>query len=173
MEALKLEHLDLDCPEENEIEVNDNEQAAIAMRRIAAHDKEVARIEGIVHAEIERVQNWAANEVERLQRQKQFFAAPLESFLRNTNEQSQGKVKSLKFPSGTAQLRKSPDKIVVDESFDQRAMATEWEGGSTFVKISYAVDKKQIMNAVKDTGQIPPWAVLEPGETKFSYKLND
>jgi len=169
--AEKLDILDPEWINEEpsgQVVVSDEASATLAMRVIESREREIERIRQTADGEKARIENWARAEVERHQKAISFFVAPLESFLRDINEKTGGKTKSIKYPYGTIQLRKLPDKIEIAEEFKP-----EEHPDDPYVKAktNYSVDKTAIKAAMKDSGELPEYATLVPGQTKFDYKV--
>ena len=162
----------IDIPTDDVV-IETEESATIAISRMAAVENKMARILMIRDAELLRIAQWANNEIDSLRNAYAFFAAPLESFMRARNRQDP-KVKSLKYPNGTIGVRMTPDRIEIDEDANLPALAMIENDPLIIVTKSFRVDKKAILGALKQDGMdIPEYATLVPGEKKFYIKLTE
>jgi len=154
----------------DDVVIETEESATIAISRVATIENKIARIKAIRDAELRRIRQWAENEIANLESTHVFFAAPLESFMRARNRQDP-KIKSLKYPNGTIGVRMTPDRIEVEEGLDLKALS---EKDDPFVveSTNFRIDKKYLLKTIKEDGQEPPeYATLVPGEKKFYIKL--
>jgi len=149
--------------------VQDEDAAQTALARLVFRDKEIARIEARRDFIKNQADEWANQQIEKIEVQKQHFLLPLESFMKSINK-SNPKIKSLKFPYGTIGVRQTPQKIEIDDDFKPEEHADD-----PFVsaKVTYSVNKANIKKVMKNTGELPEYASVVPGEIKFYFKGNE
>lgn len=152
------------------------ENALFEMNRLLA---EYRRLEDILE------QDKKAEEVEtmRIHDRAADIRHPVESQLQYVTGQLQelskvegvitGKAKSRAMANGTVSWRKAPDKIQVDAT----ALEEAFKGDPSLrpllaIKVSVTPDKKAIMAAVQDGGELPPGCDYQEGEDRF-YVLAD
>lgn len=158
-----LEEIDVEQP----YPVVETDEAVITtLSRVLVRDKAIGKINAQCNFMIDQAMEWAKTEIEKIEKQKQYFLTPLQSFMESINK-SNPKIKSLKFPVGKIGLRQSPQKIEIEADF---VPADHTDDPNVIKKVSYSVSKKQIKEQLDKTGEIPDYASVVPGETKFYYE---
>ncbi len=158
-----LEEIDVDQPSPV---VEGDEAVITTLSRLNVRDKEIAKIEQQGYFMKDNIDAWMSNQIHKIEKQKAWLQIPLQSFMEAINK-SNPKIKSLKFPVGKIGLRQTPQKIEIDEDF---VAETHKEDPFVKAKITYSVSKKDIASQLKETGELPDYASVIPGETKFYYK---
>ena len=159
----ELEEIDVDqpCPV-----VESDEAVITTLGRLIYRDKAIEKIKQQADFIVSNAQLWAMREVAKIEKQKEWFLTPLQSFMESINK-SNPKIKSLKFPVGRIGLRQSPQTIAIDPDF---VSADHKDDPNVTEKTTYSVSKKSVKKQLDDTGEIPDYASVVPGETKFYYK---
>lgn len=115
-----------------------------------------------------RVEEWAASEIRRAEREEAFFVTRFGRELEDwTREQiaALNKRKSLNLPSGMVGFRVEPQKLnCLDES---RLLAWCRRHLPRAVKTSESIQKSVVSEHVRETGEVPDGAELGGGEEKF------
>ena len=118
-------------------------------------------------AERERtiIKNWAITKNSKLTNRIEWLSKKLELFLKEED------VKTLELAFGTIRFRKQPDKIEIidDELFLNNATSNML----AIIPETAKADLSKIKAFIKHTGRVPQGCELIPGETKFSYKINN
>jgi len=150
--------------EEEEQKLN-REMADLMLLEICNIQEEIERV--FEQAEKERtiIKNWAITKNSKLAGRIEWISKKLELFLKEEG------VKTLELAFGTIRFRKQPDKIEIvdDEQFLNNASSSTL----TIIPESAKADLSKIKAFIKRTGRIPQGCELVPGETKFSYSINN
>lgn len=122
-----------------------------------------------LQAQIRLIQDWLEAELAMLDDQAEFFRGHLIKYLaheRATNP----KLKSIKLPHGTIASRKKPDTVVVhDEQLAiQQAKAAGW---TELVRVTEALDKRALKDAVLKDGQVIEGVEPVAGDTEYHVKV--
>lgn len=162
----ELESIDVEqpCPV-----VETDEAVITTLSRLIFRDKAVAKIELQANYLRQKANEWEKGEIEKIEKQKAWLQVPLQSFMESINR-SNPKIKSLKFPVGKIGLRSTPQKIEIDADF-----VPDEHCGEKFIigKTTYTVSKKDIKKQLDETGEIPDYASVIPGEQRFYYKAGE
>ena len=162
----ELEAIDTDQPSP----VVETDEAVITiLSRLNVRDKMMATVTSHANFMREQADEWEKRAIEKIEKQKEWLRIPLQSFIESINK-SNPKIKSLKFPTGTIGLRQSPQKIEIDEDFDP---SKHTDDPNVVAKTTWSVCKSVIAKTLKETGEIPDYASVVPGETKFYYRPNE
>ena len=149
--------------------VQDEDAAQVALARLIFRDKEISRITARRDFIINQADEWAKQEIEKIERQKLHFMLPLESFMKSINK-SNPRIKSLKFPQGVIGVRSTPQKIEIDPDYKAEEHPLD---PNVVVKTTYSVSKTAVKNQMEATGELPEYASVVPGEVKFYFKGNE
>ena len=107
----------------------DDAAAEKAMRALRFCDRQLSRWEALAKAEKDRIDRWYEEQANPLLARRAFFERALEGYTR-ANHEATG-AKSVKLPSGTVSLRKTPDRVEVEpgaEPQDRFArVKVEWD----------------------------------------------
>ena len=126
---------------------------------IAKFDCQLSEINTGAKEMITRIEDWQRARIEPIEKQKQFYCNLLRSYLVQKDRKTE------KLPTGTIQLRKMPDEIVIDDS--EAVMLAGFKRET----VKYSVDKTKLRNHIKQTGEIPDGADVLPQEPRFNYQL--
>lgn len=159
----ELEPIDVDQPSPV---VETDEAVITTLSRLVVRDKEIAKIEMQRDFIKSKADTWAKVQIRKIENQKAWLQVPLQSFMESINRNNE-KIKSLKFPVGKIGLRQSPQKIEIDADFKPE---THKEDPCVVAKITYSVSKKLIKEQLNDTGELPDYASVVPGQQIFYYK---
>lgn len=156
-------------PNEVTLDVTDDKGATMLIRNMAHAEKEIARLNEYADSEIKRMTSWRDEQIERIERHHLYFRNLAESYMRDVYEKTGGKTKTLKLIGGQFQIRKLPDKIKIDEAFKP-----EENKKDKFVvsKTTYRVDLKSVMDNLKVNGELPDYAEVVEGDTKFKVIID-
>lgn len=133
----------------------DDAAAEKAMRAVAFIDRQLARWEALAKAEHDRIDAWLAENCNPLAGRREFFLRCLEGYTR-ANHEATG-AKSVKLPSGTAQLRQTPPKVeVIGDPIP--------EVHGDMVRTSLSFDKNRVKERTK------PGPVLEDEDAPPGYE---
>ena len=105
--------------------VSDDGLAEWAMRKLAEVEARELEVNERAAAWIEEIRLWKAAELKRLAPRRAFFEGHLTAYLRQLREESKGKVKSRKLPSGTIKSTGSKPKVGVRDEAAVVAWALE------------------------------------------------
>ena len=130
----------------------DDAAAERAMRALCAIDRELARWQQLHDTERQRLDAWLEEVSNPLLGRREFFERCLEGFTRANHERTGAK--SVKLPSGTAALRKTPDRVEV---------VGDAEPPERFARVSVSWDKNRTK---EDTN---PGPVAEDYEAPEGY----
>jgi len=144
-----------------------DDEINLALRLIYHREREIRRIDNMRKRETERVNAWADVEIEKLYRAIDHFTHSLRFYMESVNKVNP-KTKSLKFPLGTIGIRKTPDKVEITQPPEE---VRELWPDMVKEKMSLSVDKKAVLAKIKETGEVPGFAEVIPGESKFYYKM--
>jgi len=153
------------------------DQAAWASRKLRAAHAELDEIDAWQTREIDRIKNAATAERNRIQSSASFFENALAVYLNGLINQGR-KTKSLDLPGGRISIRTKADKLEIDDETQALAWLKEHEL-TTAVRVKESIDKRGLLDAVtKDgstlviagTGEIIPWARLEPQADSVIFK---
>jgi len=165
----EIDNRDLNLDETPVVETE--ELASTFLNLIRSRERKLEDIEIFRENKIAEINEWCDAAMMQVKASILYFQQPLQIFMESRNRENE-KVKSIKFPNGTIGLRKSPDRIEIDRNF-QPDQHPEDKFVKSVVKTIYSVDKKAIADQAKETGEVPDYAVLIPGETKFYYKFQE
>lgn len=146
--------------------VEEYEIAETTLSKMVLNDQKIQAIEERRDFICKSANIWAEKEIKRIKSYNEWISQPLKYFMIGINRNNP-KLKSLKFPMGKIGLRQSPQKIEIDADF---VPAEHKDDPNVVRKVSYAVSKKDIASQLKETGELPDYASVVPGETKFYYK---
>jgi hypothetical protein len=118
----------------------------------------------------DRVKIWAAAEIRRAEREEQFFisrwGAELEGWARQQIA-GQHRSKSLRLPAGTVGFRSEPPKVTL---LDEPAVIAWCEKHlRVALRVQTTVLKSEILSHLKQTGEQPPGAEVDPGGQQRFY----
>lgn len=107
----------IEPPEEDEVvpvmPPDNAEQANWQLRKLAQLRRQIAEVEQLAAAEIERTTRWRDRRVNTLDKQAQWYEAALATWHRALLEQDPQR-KTISLPGGALKARKQPDQWVVD-----------------------------------------------------------
>jgi hypothetical protein len=150
--------------EEKEMKLN-REMADLMLLEIRNLQEEIERV--FEQAERERtiIKNWAITKNSKLASRIEWISKKLELFLKEEN------VKTLELAFGTIRFRKQPDRIEIidDELFLNNASSSTL----TIIPETAKADLSKIKAFIKRSGRVPQGCEVIPGETKFSYSINN
>lgn len=173
--AVELEELE---QEEQRFTVETPEQANWALRKIRALQAKINEAKELAQAEVDRIDQWLADETGKAEDSIAFFTGLLEEYHRAEIERDP-KAKTIKLPYGQLQMRAQQPDFQRDDK-----VLIEWaqEADPQFVvpqppKLDWAGLKKKLIVqgeiAVNtDTGEAMPGIVVEHREPKFSVKVD-
>ena len=180
IKAYEIDSIDEDVTGELQPEgefgiIEKNEEAMTLLERIKVRQDAIEGLEKLyefrtraLREKIEQADKWLADEKVKYQRQIDFFKMPLKQFMEAINA-SNPKIKSLNLPTGKLKLRKLPDKIVITDGF--KATADDYGKPGIFEKLTYEINRTAIKEHLKKTGEMPDYATIETGETKFEVEV--
>lgn len=154
-------------PVDNVPPVESDIEASNFVRLIATRQGEIDRMTELRDAEVSKINDVYNQRIESLERGIGFFSQQLEFYLREANRQDEN-VKSKTFSSGRISLRKQPDRIEIDSNFKP-----EENTDSPYVrgKKTYCVDRETLKKSHKNGYELPDWAKVEEGKTKFKVEV--
>lgn len=150
--------------------ISDDRQAAWAMRKLLGHREQVDQIVDVANAEIERIQQWAAGEVSKHQRDLDYFEALLTDYaLRQRMLEDR---KTITTPYGKVSTRVGQPKMVVSDEFIEWAQANHPEWIRTKVEADLSTFKSAVvieetdggLAAVTEDGDIVPGVTVEAAQ---------
>lgn len=168
-EALDRDFAAVKPDEETPWTIEDESAASWAIRKIAKIDRDAQKALDLAEEQIAKVETWRDKELERIQGHRSFFEYHLAAYHRSRLIEDE-RVKTISLPDGTLKARKSPDNIAfADEErfFDQVLHA----GEDRFIKVTKALDRKMVKEAVLKDGESLPGVSIVPGEVRFSVEV--
>jgi len=153
------------------------DQAAWASRKLRQAHQEIDEIDAWQTREIDRIKNAAIAERNRIQQSASFFENALAVYLNHLINEGR-KTKSLDLPGDRISIRTRADKLEID---DEKA-AIEWlkeHGELGAIRIKESIEKRNLLELITrdgttvvmpDTGEIVPWARLEPQSASVNFK---
>jgi len=153
------------------------DQAAWASRKLRDAHAEIDEIDAWQTREIDRIKNAATAERNRIQQSASFFENALAVYLNHLISEGR-KTKSLDLPGGKISIRSRADKLEIDDEAKAIAWLKEHELGAA-IKVRESIDKRGLLDAItkdgstliiSDTGEIIPWARLEPQAASVNFK---
>jgi phage host-nuclease inhibitor protein Gam len=141
------------------------------LRRMAAEEAEIERIEAQANDEIERIRVRRDELIEahgkRLEYLQIIYGPQIEEYTRTALEGA--KKRSLDFIHGTAGFRNAPPSVeITDESL---ALAWAGEHCADAIKVTTSLLKTPIKAHIEATGEVVPGAVYSEGEDRFYLKV--
>jgi len=159
--------------------VDTKEKANWGVRKIAHIDKQMEENINIVKDEIQKLNNWLESENSKLQAEIDWFSSLIEPWFRKLNQESKGKIKTIKLPDGEIQLRKQPTNYTRND--EELLSFLRSSDRQEFIKVkespNWAMLKRQtvVVNnttvIIKGTGEIVPGVVSEEKPDKFEIKI--
>ena len=150
--------------EEKEQKLN-CEMADLMLLEIRNLQEEIERVFEQCEKERTIIKNWAITKNSKLTNRIEWLSKKLEVFLKEEN------VKTLELAFGTIRFRKQPDRVEILDS--ELFLNNATSKMLTIVPETAKADLNKIRAFIKHTGRIPQGCELTPGETKFSYKINN
>lgn len=163
--------------------VETKEQAAWAMRKIAALESTISENNALAQSEIDRINEWLAGENKSANEAINFFSGLLEQYMRAANKEHD-KIKSIKVPKGTFGLRAQQPSFTWEEKLVLEYLKTsnpEMVKRETIVVEKF--DKNEVKKIIdsdftihnelpvhKETGDIIPGIKIVEQEPKFYVK---
>ena len=135
--------------------ISSEEGIEFRLAKIKAINHKIEDFEVYAQKLIDKITKWRDIKIETLQSRMNFFKTPMEGYLRNLYEQTQGKTKSVSVPSGRIQLRMAADKF----NFRNDELTLVWarqQDPLRFVRTREELNKKEIVSHCKYTGKVPP-----------------
>lgn len=135
--------------------VSSEEGIEFRLAKIRLVNGKIEDLEKYAQGLIDKITKWRDSKIETLQSRINFFKTPMEGYLRNLYEQTQGKTKSVSVPSGRIQLRMAPDKF----NFHDDELTLAWarqQDPLRFVQMREELKKREIVSHCKTTGEVPP-----------------
>jgi len=150
--------------EEKEQKLN-REMADLMLLEIRNLQEEIEQTFEQAERERNIIKNWAITKNSKLTNRIEWLSKKLEVFLKEEG------VKTLDLAFGKLSFRKQPDKIEIvdDELFLNNATSSVL----TIIPETAKADLNKIRAFIKRSGRVPQGCELIPGETKFSYKINN
>lgn len=150
------------------------EAANWALRKLAAINAKEKEINDLKNKEIERIENWAKDEIDKLSDSRQFFEGLLtEYFSREREKDPKFKIST---PYGKVSARKQQPKWNYDED-----KVVNWllQNDKELVRVKYEPDKNEIKkkykvigtNVVTDDGEIVEGITVEERPEKVTIKV--
>jgi phage host-nuclease inhibitor protein Gam len=115
-----------------------------------------------------RVKAWADKEIERAEKEEQFFSERFGAELEGWTRKELGdkpKRKSIDLPAGRVGFRQLPAKLVVEDQ--EAAVAWALENLDNAVRVRTTVIHEEIEKHVEATGEVPPGARFEDAKESF------
>lgn len=173
------EYLDQQEQVNESFQIEDDQQANWALRKIKQHQKQMENNNATAKAEIERIKEWNQQENDKAQQSIDYFQGLLAKYALSKREKDP-KFKSMNLPQGRLAFRKQQpkwnydDKVLI-ESLKQANMSDfiriKEEPDKSVIKKAFEVNDGKVINP--DTGEIIEGiTVTEQGE-KFEVKVDD
>ena len=160
--------------------INDKEQAIWALRKIAIIERVRKEAREAAQAEINRIQDWLADEEKRADQDRAYLDELLEQYHRAVLEDNP-KAKTIKLPHGELEIRKQqPEYIKSDDTVKVWAQENRPEllvpqepklDWATLKKSLQATDDGRAVDT--ETGEIVPGVGINERPAKFSIKLTE
>lgn len=146
------------------------DQADWAVRRVAQARRRAADIERLASREIERITAWAEAQTQKLDRDETYFLGLLEEWHRSRADED-GKTVAL--PAGKLRLRKSPDRIEVEDEdgFVAWVESADHDALDGVLRWQPQILKSAIKDYMVRTGEIPPHVRIVTGLERFSVDV--
>ena len=135
--------------------VSSEEGIEFRLAKIRVVNQKIEDFEKYAQGLIDKITKWRDGKIGTLQARINFFKTPMEGYLRNLYEQSQGKTKSVSVPSGRIQLRLPADKFNFQDEEATLVWAKE-QDAQKFVRMKEELNRKEIVSHCKTTGDVPP-----------------
>ncbi|KPL01713.1 MAG: hypothetical protein AMJ73_10075 [candidate division Zixibacteria bacterium SM1_73] len=172
------EFLEEVAPEEvgAEVALENPQQADYQLQKIKKINAEMDAVEDFARSQIEAIENWKDGRLKTLQGRYDWLAKPLEIYIRALHRKTEGKQKSLDLPTGKLKLRADQDQYEYDEEtlFNWVVDNADYAEKYDLVRVKKFVDKKNIKDFVKTTGEIPEGVIITPaGEPRFYIEFKE
>ena len=162
MEDVSVAHPILDTEKSNQepepIEIKDFFMADNYLMKMIRLQTEINQIEELYKKELEQLESWRKDRLNKLDEKFNFYKGSLEAWLSNNNE------KKADLPHGKVCFRKQKHKVKI---LDEDAIIENEE----FVRIKKKPDKRAILRAFKNQGLIPDGTDIIRPDPKFYVKL--
>ena len=147
--------------------VDDARKADWALMRVAQLDSDRDFIETQFEAQMYTWHQWKKRELERLERQREYFTRLLESYFLRYRE-THPRQRTLKLPHGALKIRKMAPAITITQE-DLFLTWAEQELPS-LVRVKKEPDKKAIRHAVIEDGLALPGVIVTEMPDKFQVE---
>lgn len=177
-----------DDPDQREgWQINDDELAAWALRKIAAAEAEIARVRALADAEIARVQAFVEDGCTGPNRDVEFFKSKLVDYRRRLERDRPDLAQTYKLPSGVLKRAKNPDRVQVVDPVAFTAWAeVNAPDCLSVVPVVSAIKASPVLNhgpledgargvvvpMVAEGGEVVPGVVWQVGEDRYDVKAN-
>jgi phage host-nuclease inhibitor protein Gam len=146
----------------------DSLRADQALMAIAKLESQMAEANKLCDDEIALIENYRKNELERLERRRNWIVFNVEGWARQHSEATGEK--TIRIPHGSLSLRKGRDKIEIQDMAVFMKVAARYG----FLRTTPAKDEpdlKAIYAHYSKTGEIVSGTKVIPATTNFSYQL--
>ncbi|MBC8256150.1 MAG: host-nuclease inhibitor Gam family protein [Candidatus Marinimicrobia bacterium] len=128
--------------------------------KVAELDSQIDEINKSAQTQLERIGLWQESRTTSIEKQKDYYLPFLKAYMVNSGKKTE------KLVNGTLSLRKQQPKI---EILDEGLLFESGEFIRT--KTSSSIDKAEIRNHIKQTGEIPDGVEFIERDDKFGYKV--
>lgn len=147
--------------------VDDKGAANWAMRKLARIRKLQAENAEVAAEERRRIDEWVTRENDKLERHAQFFEGHLTDFHRRELE-ADPKAKTISLPTGKLESKARQPKVIIDDVDEFIAWASKER--AEFVRMTPAIAKAAVNDAVLKDGEILPHVFVEKQDRSFTVK---
>ena len=182
-EPVDIHNFDVDPePDRERFEIEDDEQAAWAMRKLLHVRRRMGANERMMNAEITRIEAWRERVDNRFQPEVDYFEAILTQYAHK--QRSREDRKTIDTPYGVVKSRSTSDKFKVVDEEKFLEWASENLPDAVSVKITPSVIAIKEASTVEHTrtlglvamtehGEIIPGVTVEPGGVNYTVEVTE
>lgn len=153
----------------NPFSIDNQEQAAWAIRKIRLIEKRRAEVIATAEAEANKIKLWVKAQEERADRERSYFDHLLREYMDRLREEDP-KLKTLSLPGGKLQVRKQQPEYTYN---DETLLPWAKENLPDAVVVREITNKTVVKAYIKETGEVIPGVLIEDRQEKFSVEVDE